>query len=339
MRGETRRWAQRSGYFGLALAFVALLLVSCGGDDTPAGIRTVEPGGTEQPATPGGDATPTPAEPTPTPTPDPAGAFHGLECDEREPLRQQLAADVEAALEGYNGDWGFALYDLRCDAMATANADHVQYAASSSKILSAIAVLRGVEAGDIALEAVEPHLHEVFTWSSDADANALETFLEPGALLAVMEDAGVSEASHMEAGIEAWNYTFMTAPDMARVWAALVRGELLGEEMTAYLLEKTTLADIPEGLETFPGGDFDWPGFDYGQKAGYYVIDGVPLHWVGAGWIDEAGTPEQFIPVILLWSMNPEFLDPQRRDVWPLIIEHIAEVTGAEMPPEVGPGP
>lgn len=259
-----------------------------------------------------------------------------MACAEREAVYGELETAVAAAMEGYNGEWGFAFHDLQCELMATVQGDHLQYSASSGKIVSAIASIRAVERGDVEIAEVEPHIDEVFSWSSDHDAHMLETFVEDGALAEVLADAGVTEPSYTEG---AWNYTFLTPVDMARIWTALVRGELLNEEWTQYLLDKTGLAEIPDGLETFPDARFDLEGFQWGQKAGYYVADGIPYFLVGAGFLVEEDGPEAFIPVVMMRTENAEFLDPQRREVWPLVVDAVVEVTGAPPPADVGPGP
>ncbi len=333
-RRAARALSRPAGFVAVFLLAVALTALACGDiNDDGAEVRTPTPPPAET-ERPGDDHEPTPPPPEPTPTPEPG--VTGLSCDEREPHRSLLVNDVNEALQGYNGDWGFALYDLNCDHMTAINGDYIQYTASTSKIITIIAVMRAVEAGDVDLEAVEPHIDEVFEWSSDHDANVLEEFIDPADLDAVLADAGVSSQAYIDGS---WNQAHMTAPDMARIWAGIIRGELLTEESARYLMDKTGLAEIPDGLETFPDARFEMDGFQYGQKAGYYVIDGIPYFMVGAGFLAEDDGPETFIPVFILRTENPEFLDPQRREVWPLVVEHVAEVTGTEMPADPGPGP
>ncbi|MDZ7727438.1 MAG: serine hydrolase [Dehalococcoidia bacterium] len=260
-------------------------------------------------ATPTEPATATP-EPTPSPTPDDSSV--SIPCAERGPLEDELAADIEAAMEGYDGTWGFALRDLGCDRQVAINPEYSQYPASASKILTLIAVMRAVDAGEVDLEQVEPLMETVIRQSLDHETDLLEDFIEPQALGQVMEDAGASDASYNEG---AWRYTFMTAPDMARVWAALVEGELLSEDSTEYLVDLATTAEIPEDSQTFPSpADFEKEGFQFGQKAGYYVFDGVPYDLVGAGYLLHEEDPNlRFVPVLLIHSNREDLSDQQRR--------------------------
>lgn len=248
-----------------------------------------------------------------------------LACDQRGDANASLTAAVEATMAGYKGTWGFALYDLECDTMVTVNPDYLQYPASASKIITVIATLRAVEEGRIDLAEVEPVMDQVLTWSSDYHADLLETYLTPEDLSAVLTDAGTSEAAYIR---ETWHYTYMTPADMARVWAALVQGRLLNDELTALLLEKASKADIPPEYETWPSPlATEITGFDFGQKAGYWVSDGVPYHFVGAGYLRDTVDPgRSFIPVVFLRAEDPDLLDSQRRSVWPLVLEHIATV-------------
>lgn len=333
MTKTSPRFRYPLGLLAALALFLIVPLSACTGDDDGVEIHTQTPEGSAPTLEPGATEDP---EATPTPD-DPGDRVRGMSCEERVPLREQLEADVASAMEGYNGDWGFVLYDLGCEDMATVHGDYLQYTASSNKIISAIAAVRAVQAGDVAVEQIEPHLIEVFTWSSDADANALETFVTPADLDAVLVDSGTSPASYVDG---AWNYTFLTAPDMARIWAALVRGELLNQEWTAYLLEKTTLVDVPEPYVTWPSGTFELEGFEYGQKAGYWVSDGIPYHLVGAGFLlDLQDADQSFIPVAIMKSNNEDLYDPQRRRIWPLVVKYVATVTDTPLPSDEAIGP
>lgn len=297
------------------IGLVALSTTACmaGDDDEP--VRTLAPLPTLAPT----------ATPTAVPTTEPTPLDEAAVCEQREDANASLAAAVEAAMTDYPGTWGFALYDLECETMITANPDYLQYPASASKIIPAIAVLRAVENGVTSLAEVEPYLDQVMTWSSDFHADLLETYLTPEDLSAILTDSGTSEAAYVR---ETWHYTYMTTSDMALIWAALVRGELLSPELTELLMAKATLAEVPPEYETWPSPPIaDLAGFDYGQKAGYWVGDGVPYHFVGAGFLRDIENPSNsFIPVVFMRADNPDLYDPQRRAIWPLVMNHIRAV-------------
>src|SRR5690606_22584515 len=138
-------------------------------------------------------------------------------------------------------------------------------------------------------------------------------------------DAGVTDSAMNGA----WRFAKFTPLDLGRVWAALVRGDLLGEELTAYTLALASGPDIPDGYETLPDRDFEHERLRYGQKAGYYVSDGVPYYFVGAGYLIDEVTGQAFVPVLFAYTNNPELLDPVRRRVFPIVVEHVETVLEA----------
>ena len=59
------------------------------------------------------------------------------------------------------------------------------------------------------------------------------------------------------------------------------------------------------------------------------MSDGTPYHFVGAGFlrdVEDAG--KSFIPVVFMRANDPELFDPQRREVWPLVVAHVEAVRG-----------
>lgn len=302
-----------------------LLAAGCAGGDDDGTSPTLAPLPTLTPTT------------TATATAVPSAFSEDEGCATRTDANASLAASVEAVMEGYAGTWGFALYDLECELVVTANPDYQQYPASASKIITVVAALRAVEYGWLTLEEIEPLVDQVMTHSSDVDADALETYLTPEDLSAVLTDAGVSEGAYIR---ETWHYTYMTPSDMARIWAGIVRGTLLNEAHTALLLEKASMAQVPPEYETWPSPPVLLDGFGYGQKAGYWVSDGLPYHFVGAGFLRDVADPKRsFIPVVFIRSDNPDLMDQQRRLIWPLVVEHVAAVRGIAVPTPVAAAP
>ncbi len=302
----------------LSATAILLFVCACGSPDgsshSAVAISTPPPTDTALP-------TPEPTlTPSPVPTPDPLG------CADRITLASQMAADVEEALRGYEAGWGFAFIDVSCNNVTALNPDYSQYAASSGKIISMIAALRAVERGDVPLEAIEDDLTLITTLSLDSASDDIETYLQPGDLNAVLEDAGT-----VSARIDGtWHQTNFSATDMARIWAALVEGRLLGPDMTAYLLELVQHPDIPNGFDTFPGKQFKLQDFEWGQKAGYYVSDGVPYFFVGAGYLHYLPTDDYFIPVLIIKTEIEDLLDPQRYTVFPIVVDYVERMVEAQ---------
>lgn len=235
-------------------------------------------------------------------------------------LLLELEADIHAAMDGYEGTWSAALIDLGCETELHVNPDYTQYVASSSKIVVVIAVLRAIEQERITFEDVSEMIDEVMWHSADWAADALNDLLEPEEILEVLDHSGVSAQTSFPYH---WRAAIMPALDLARVWAALLDGRLLDPDYTRYLLEQASRADIPAGLETFPlAGEVE--GYAYGQKAGYYVSDGVPFFLVGAGYVRAEGSGHPGFAVVWIGrTTNGDLLDPQRRAVFPLMLDYI----------------
>lgn len=245
------------------------------------------------------------------------------------PAGQRASEDRLAALErglievmdGYDGTWGAALIDLACGTSMAVHPDYSQYPASAGKIVVVIAVLRAVDAGLLDFREVEQLIDEVMRYSADFAADALNELLTPEQVQRVLGDAGVSGQTAFE---HSWTQASMSAQDLARVWAALLDGRLLAPTWTEYLLARSAEADVPAGFETFPL-EIGVEGYDYGQKAGYYISDGVPYFLAGAGYVRPAGG-ELSPGYALAWlgrTMNPDLYDPQRRQVFPLMLDYI----------------
>jgi hypothetical protein len=298
---------------GLALAGLAFVACGNGNNRAPA-VVVSSPAPTATPIPPTNTAIVAPS-PTATSAPD---------CQARLESAQVLVADVEGAMAGYPGTWGFAFIDVLCGATVSTDPGYHQYAASSGKIISIIAVLRAVEAGDIAFEAVEESLVTILHVSDDLQSDYIETFVTADDLNAVIADAGVVDSTIRGA----WRFTNFSAVDLARVWAALVDGRLLSREWTEWVLARAGEADIPPPYETFPGGSFEHEYLQYGQKAGYYVSDGVPYFLVGAGFLRDTVTGQGFVSVVLMVTEFADLLEPQRRTVFPLVVEHVEGVLG-----------
>lgn len=280
------------------------------------------------------DPTPTPLPtltPTPTPTVAPeatptADAVASPTCDERMALADQLAADVTTAMEGYDGTWAFAIYDPKCAHLAETDPEYTQYSASAGKIVSIIGALRAVEDGRAQLSDIENSLEQVLTHSWDNEADYLETFTGQPDYDDILEIAGTETARFSGS----WHSANMGPADMARIWEALISGRLLNPEHTELIMTLAAGAIIPDEYRTFPDGSFSPAGFRYGQKAGYYVSDGVPYYLVGAGYILHEVTGEAFFPAWMAVAENENLLDPQRRLVFPMVFDYVVAALGPE---------
>lgn len=322
--------------WGLALV-VAAIAIGCGAEasngpavsfntPTPVPVATpsIEPTSVEPTSEPTPDATSAASNPGADDQPGPSA----IACQDRDELRDDLAGRVEEAMEDYEGKWGFALIDIACDSTVAVHEDFFEYPASAGKIVTLVAALEAVESGELEdweVESLDLSLRQVLRTSSDWDADLLEGYFDPTRLNELLEEAGVSDKSYMR---DSWKFSMMTPVDLATFWAAILRGELLDEDSTGYLLDLASGAEIPEEYETFPGGDFELEGFQYGQKGGYYVEDGIPYFLVGAGFLREVAGDEAFAITLMIRSDNPALFDPQRRSVFPLVVEHVLAVTG-----------
>lgn len=335
-------------------AFVALLLIAC---DGPDGIAVAPPTETPPPApTPTASPAPTPAG-TPEPTATP-GALPERCRDGEEQLAERLEhldAEIEAAMAGYPGDWGFGMIDLDCGVELTVRGDYVQYTASAGKIVPVIAALRAVDPGTFAASIpadppplncgvhgplgaagepvdfarLEEALRLVMVHSCDHEANLINDLVTPEQIAEVLELADVSEQTRFE---YRWNQAFMPAIDLARVWAALLEGRLLDGEMTEYLLALSSSAVIPQGLDTFPA-DPGIPGWQLGQKAGYCIVcDPYTLVGLGAGYLRpedggevsaRAGDHLGVAVVLMVRTTTLSVADPQRREVFPHVVDYV----------------
>jgi hypothetical protein len=285
------------------------------GDNGPASSRTPGVTGT----LPTSESPLETSSPTPTAVPTPS-CEQGKE--DRRARYDRAETKIEEAMAGYEGTWSLAVIDLDCRVIMEINPEYVQYTASAGKIVVVIAALRAVQAGTLRFENIDGHLDEILHHSNDANSDAVNEMVTPAQVQEVLRLSGVSELTDFQ---HSWRYGFMTATDLARVWEALLRGQLLNNRWTKYLLRLAAEVDLPPEYATFPGR-FDRPGYQYGQKAGYYVSDGVPYFMLGAGYLrPKDGSSLGFAMVFMMKTTNPELLDPQRRSVFPLIIEAILD--------------
>lgn len=297
-----------------AATFIAAVILTGAGGSDPDPTPTPAPTATATvPVTATSEKSPTEEASAAAPT-----------CDERIAMADDLAERVTAAMEGYDGTWAFAMFDPKCDHMAETDPEYTQYSASAGKIVSIIAALRAVEDGRIEFEQVEFEIEQVLTHSWDLEATYLETFVEQADFDLILEIAGTERAVFPDS----WNRANMAPADMARIWDALVSGKLLNEEHTDLVMELASGAIIPHAYATFPDGSFSPAGFRYGQKAGYYISDGVPYFFVGASYIVHEPTGEAFFPVFMSISQNPDLEEPQRRLVFPMAFDFVLEALG-----------
>lgn len=294
----------------------------------PSDAATATPSSTPKPSTPAEPTTTAPTstnEPTTAEPPDARPQrCRGLSEDEVTERVDALGADIEEVMEGYDGEWAFGMVDLDCDVELAVNEEWSNYPASAGKIVPIIAALRAVEDGGLELEDFEDNLLGVMTHSWDADANVINDLVTPEQVQEVLEIAEVSDVTDFE---YRWHRADMPPLDLARVWEALLDGRLLEEEQAEYLLDLAEGPEIPPGLDTFPI-DPQMPGWQLGQKAGYWVSSGTPYFLLGAGYLrpepgSEAAQDQQGIAVVLhIRSLNEDLHEPQRREVFPLIREY-----------------
>ncbi len=298
----------------LPLMILAVLAAGCGSADPVLeeplilGTATVAP-------TPIG-----PALPTPTPTPQPARLCL-RDPDAYQARVAKLEADVAAAMEGFDGTWGLSLYDLDCDTWVGVDPDYFEYTASTGKLAFIIAGLRAVQDGRIPFEELRPQFESVLHVSSDEAANNIMARVSRKDVQDVLDIAGVSDQTTWR---DSWANYYSTPRDFTRIWTAVLRGQLLDEQWTEYLLQLSSEAEVPEAYETF-WSHFDIPGLRFGQKAGYRVWAGSPFHFVGSGWLTPMGpSSEGFAATMVVFSPR-DVWDPQRRSVFPLVLEFVQE--------------
>jgi hypothetical protein len=268
-------------------------------------------------------ATPTPL---PSPTPAPQRLCHS-DPDAYAARIAELETAVSAALEGYRATYGFALHDLDCDTVAIVNPDHAQYTASTGKLPFVIAALRAVQGGRLDMAAVEDDIITVLHVSSDEAANRIVAKVPVEDVLEVLTIAGVSDQTTFR---DSWSNFNSTAVDLTKIWVALLRGELLDEERTEFVLRLASEADVDRAYETFYS-HFDVSGLVFGQKVGHAVIFAPPYYLVGSGYLlPESGMSAGFAVTLVIVS---DSLDPQRKDVFPLVLDFAQEAFA-----EVAPG-
>lgn len=266
--------------------------------------------------------------PTATPTPVPQRVCVG-DPEAHDARIDELERAVESALSDYPGTFGFALYDIDCDAMATVNGEHVQYTASTGKLPFVIAALRAIEAGRLDFEQIEGDLELVLRQSLDDNANTIVSLVEVDEVWEVLRIAGVSDHTTFQ---DSWSNFFSTAPDLSRIWAAVLRGDLLNPQWTEYLLELAAEAEVPPLFETF-SSEVELPGLQFGQKAGYAVQLGPPYYLIGSGFLrPEDGSGGGFTAT-LLTTTAAELAEPRRRAVFPLVVDYVREAL-AELGPD-----
>ncbi len=305
-----------------------------GGTGTPAEVLTPRPtrveGTTRVPPSPS-EASPTarPIDETPTETPSPTStAVAKPACEQgkadREEHYAQAVDEIETAMEGYQGTWGLAVIDLDCAVTISINPEYVQYTASAGKIVPVIAALKKVQDRTLDFTLIEEHLNEILHNSLDSSADFVNSQVTQAEIDEVLQTAGVSDLTEFRG---TWRYAFMPARDLAKVWESLLRGKQLNNRWTKYLLGKAAEVDLPPEYATFPDPeDLGRDGYEYGQKAGYYVSDGVPYFMLGAGYLRPAdGSSLGFAMVFEMRTTNPELFDPQRRSVFPIILKYILD--------------
>ena len=313
-------------------AVPVLLAVACGSGPGPELVTAPAPSSSPAAtATPAATPVPTPtpmATPTPLPSPTPTPRrLCQSDPDAYATRIGELEAAVAAALEGYRATYGFALHDLDCDTVAIVNPDHAQYTASTGKLPFVIAALRAVQDGRLDMAAVEDDIVTVLHISSDDAANRIVAKVPVEDVLDVLTIAGVSDQTRFR---DSWSNFNSTAVDLTKIWTALLRGELLDEERTELVLRLAAEADVDRAYETV-WSHFDIPGLVFGQKVGHAVIFAPPYYLVGSGYLrPESGVSAGFAVTLVIVS---DSLDPQRKDVFPLVLDFAQEAFA-----EVAPG-
>ena len=232
-------------------------------------------------------------------------------------------------MEGYDGTWGFAIIDLDCGAIAAVNPDYVQYAASAGKFPFIVAALKAVQDGRLELSEIQEDLDLVLHFSLDLNADNIVERVTNEEVWQVLRLADVSELTTFR---DSWRNFFTTPADLARLWAAVLGGDILDAERTELLLNLASEAKVPPGNETWPA-EFTEPSLRFGQKAGYWVTAGTPYYLVGAGYLQPLEVESLgFAPVILIVGNDDDLLDPQRRSVFPYVLEFVLDELEALRP-------
>jgi hypothetical protein len=291
---------------GLAVALLA-------GAAVVVGFELLDDGGSGRTAGVAATATPSPtatfaATPAPTATPFAIDAQAAL---------ARARPQVEAALAGFPGEWGFHVIDLPSGSEMGINNEQNFYPASAGKIVIAIAVLRQVEQGIHDFEPIRDRFEQMILVSSDEAADELDELVNESETRQVFTDAGASA----NASFPGWRQGFVSARDLALVWKALVQGQLLGSDMAGYLLDLAARVELQPEFETFPARFRD--GYLYGQKAGYN-IQSFPHTFVGAGYALSSDLRYGFVAVLILRTdESAEDTRAQRTSVHPILAEHL----------------
>ena len=277
---------------------------------------------------------------TPASTPTSTPTSQQLEASKKQQLCSvselklwKLGKSIETAMSTYTGDpysgsYSFALIDTYCSQTLTINKERLQYPASAAKIVIAIAVLRAVEKGELTFEEIQPDLEIMMRKSLDINSDTLNNLITPTQVQEIIADANLSSLTRF---FHSWRETAMTASDLALIWESLISGRLLDETLTGYLMDLTTQAIIPEAFVTFPSEKIE--GFNYGQKAGYWINDEGDERLIGAGYLIEQSNSERGYVVVFmtqgdeaddLWDRSRLATSP-RHKVWPLIVEFVTE--------------
>jgi len=176
------------------------------------------------------------------------------------------------------------------------------------------------------LEEIQEDLEIMMRKSMDINSDALNDLVTPVQVQEIIQKANLSSLTRF---FHSWRETAMTAHDLALIWESLVSGKLLNKTLTAYLMDLTTQAIIPEAFMTFPSGKIE--GFEYGQKAGYWINAEGDERLIGSGYLIEQGHENKAYSIVFmtqgdeaddLWDRSKLAASP-RHGVWPLILEFV----------------
>ena len=231
-------------------------------------------------------------------------------------------------MDGYVGGWGLALVDLDCDEVILVSPEHSQYPASAGKIVIVITALRAVQDGELAFEGeVQEDIEVILSKSLDAHSDRLNDKVTTEQIAAVLERAGVSEATKYE---HSWRYAHFSPHDLARIWTSLVRGEQLDEERTAYLLDLATRPELGPAFWPFPP-EWGVEGYVYGQKAGYWTSPTPIGYRVSAGYARPAdASSEGYVFAFLIRAVWQDLVGDWQRPVFPLVRDFIVGELGGD---------
>ncbi len=218
-------------------------------------------------------------------------------------------------MDGMSG-WGLTLVDLDCETAIDVRPGHAQYPASAGKIVIVTTILRAVEDGLLEFGDVRADVEIVMAHSLDKNSDDLNDLLTPEQIAATLERAGVSDEAAFE---HSWRWARLSAPDMARIWVSLVRGEQLGAERTAWLLDLATRPVFGGLFWPFPA-EFGVDGYVYGQKAGYWTSPAPIGYRVSAGYARPAGgSGAGYVFAFLIRVADDDWAGDWRRPVFPIV--------------------